>query len=113
MSHVVLRTFLIMIKWGWGKFFPEIGKWRTPTIMDKKATYSNSSLKLWIERKYATDLIQVKSQKKGFVFLVSSDTKRYHKSFPKASKGVFAISLKQILHFILTFIPVFWSQQGL
>ena len=34
-----------------------------PIIKDKKVTYSNSSLKLWKERKYATELVPVKSYK--------------------------------------------------
>ena len=46
---------LIIIKWEWGKFFPKVGKWLTRTIKDKKITYSNSSLKVQIERKYTTD----------------------------------------------------------
>ena len=45
----------ITIKWGWGKFFPDIGKWLTPTIKDKKLTYSISSLKVKTEKKYACD----------------------------------------------------------
>ena len=82
---------LIMIKWDWGKFFPKIGKWLTLTIKDKKVTYSKSSLKLWIERKHATELIP-NSEKLQDKYSISccKDTKRYHKSFPKASKGVFA-----------------------
>ena len=32
---------------------------------------TNSSLKLWIERKYAIELIPVKIYKKGLVFLVA------------------------------------------
>ena len=39
----------------------------SPIIKDKKVTYSNSSLK---ERKCATELIPVKSYKKGLIFLV-------------------------------------------
>ena len=42
----------------------------SPIIKDKKVTYSNSSLKLRKERKYATELIPVKSYKKGLIFLV-------------------------------------------
>ena len=62
---------LIIIKWDCGKFFPKIGKWLTPIIKSKKVIYSNSSLKVWLERKYAIDLIPVKGYKKGFVFLVT------------------------------------------
>ena len=42
-----------------------------PIIKSKKVIYSNSSLKVWLERKYAIDLIPVKGYKKGFVFLVT------------------------------------------
>ena len=58
----------VMLLWGhsliiikWDKFFPKIGKWLTPTIKDKKVAYFNSLPKVWIERKYAIDLIPVKS----------------------------------------------------
>ena len=60
-----------VIKWDWGTFFPKIGKWLTPTIKDKKVTYPNSLLKLYIEGKHVIDLNPVKSYKKGFVFLVT------------------------------------------
>ena len=39
-----------------------------PTTKDKNVTFSNSSLTVWIERKYDIDLISVKSYKKDFVF---------------------------------------------
>ena len=39
-----------------------------PAIKHKKVTYSNSSLKLWMERKYANEFMPVKSYKKGPVF---------------------------------------------
>ena len=42
----------------------------SPIIKDKKVTYSNSSLKLWKKRKYATELIPVKSYNKDLIFLV-------------------------------------------
>ena len=42
----------------------------SPIIKDKKVTHSNSSLKLWKERRYATELLPVKSYKKGLIFLV-------------------------------------------
>ena len=42
----------------------------SPIIKDNKVTYSDSSLKLGKERKYATELIPVKSYKKGLIFLV-------------------------------------------
>ena len=41
-----------------------------PTNKDKKVTYSNSSPKTMIWRKYAIKLIPVKSYKKDLVFLV-------------------------------------------
>ena len=41
------------------------------------------------EIKYDIELILVKSYTKGIVFLVANTLKdRYHKYFPKASKGV-------------------------
>ena len=52
---------LIKFKWEWEKFFSKIGKWLTPTIKDKKVTCSNSSLRLWFERKYVIELMPVKS----------------------------------------------------
>ena len=71
MGNVVLGNSLIIIKWDWGKFFPKIGKRLTLTIECKKVTYSNSSLNLWIERKYAIELIPVKSYKKCLIFLAA------------------------------------------
>ena len=62
---------LLIIKWDWGKFFPKIDNWFIPTIKDKKATYFNPLLKVCAEKKYAIDLIPVKSYKKGFMFLMS------------------------------------------
>ena len=41
----------------------------SPIIKDKKVTYSNSSLNLLRERKYATELIPVKSYQRGLIFL--------------------------------------------
>ena len=58
-----------------GKFFQEIEKWLIPTINDKKVNYSNSSLKLWKERKYVIELIPMKSYEKGLLFLVSKTLK--------------------------------------
>ena len=83
---------MILIKCDWGEFFPKIGKRLIPTIKVKELTYSNSSLKLRKERKYAIKIIPVKSNQKGLVFFCDTDSKRYNKSFPKASKGVFAIA---------------------
>ena len=65
-------------------------------MKDKKLTYSNWSLKvkLWIERKYTIKLIPVKSYKKATVFVAYGKvTGRYHKSFPKPSKGVCIIAI--------------------
>ena len=62
---------LLIIKWDWGKFFPKIDNWFIPTIKDKKATYFNPLLKVYAEKKYAIDLIPVKSYKKGFMFLMT------------------------------------------
>ena len=53
------------------EIFPKNRKMRlSPIIKDKKVTYSKPSLKLWKERKDATELIPVKSYKKGLIFLV-------------------------------------------
>ena len=60
----------------------------SPIIKDKKVTYSNSSPKLRKERKYPTELIPVKSYKNP----CGKDSRRYHKSFAKAFKGVFTIA---------------------
>ena len=43
------------------EIFSKIGKWLTPTIKDKKVTCSNSSLRLWFERKYVIELMPVKT----------------------------------------------------
>ena len=53
-------------EWDWGKFFPKIRSF-TPKFQDKKVTYSNSSLKLTIEKKYVIELIRVES----YVFFVA------------------------------------------
>ena len=71
------------------EIFPKNRKIKlSPIIKDKKVTYSNLSLKLWKERKYATELIPVKSYKNS----CSKDSTRYHKSFAKDTKGVFTIA---------------------
>ena len=86
----------------------------SPIIKDKKVTYSNSSLKLRKERKYATKLIPY------IIFLiflvvvedvVVEDSRRYHKSFAKASKGR-CFHNSQLLSLFQCF-AVFWSHQGL
>ena len=56
MGNVVLGTYSYD-KCDWGKFFPKIVKWLTPSIKDKKVTYSDSSLKLWTKRKDEIELI--------------------------------------------------------
>ena len=73
---------LIKIKWDREKIFSKIGK-LTTTNKDKKVTYYNSSLKLWLERKYTIELMLMKNWRKGLVFLVA---KRI-----KAKNGVFTI----------------------
>ena len=75
---------LIMIKWDWGKFFPKVGKWLTPTFRNQKVTYCSSSL--WIEGKCAIDLIPVKSYKGGLVFLVAKILKDITNHSIKAAK---------------------------
>ena len=55
--------------------FSRNGKWPTPTIKDKKVTYSNSSFKLWTERIYAIELILVKSYKKCLIFVMGKTLK--------------------------------------
>ena len=65
----------IIIKYDSGKCFLKIGKWSTPKIKSKKVTYSNSSLKLWIDRNYTIELISLKSYKEGLVFLVAKTLK--------------------------------------
>ena len=44
-----------------GKIFPKKGKCLTVTITDKRVPYSSSSLKPWKKRKYASELIPLKS----------------------------------------------------
>ena len=47
---------LIINKCDWRKFFPKIVKWLAPTISEgQKVTCSDSSLKLWAERKHAIE----------------------------------------------------------
>ena len=76
-GKVILGTFCqIIIKCGaWRKFSPKAGKWLTPTIKDKNVACSNSSIKLWKERKYGNELKLVKSYKKGLEFLVAKTLK--------------------------------------
>ena len=62
--------YLITIKWDWGKFSLQCENDSPLQLRTKKVVYSNSSLELRIEKKYATDLIPAKSYKKCFVFLV-------------------------------------------
>ena len=56
----------------------------------QKATYFNSSFKLCKERKYDISRILVKKYKDPYFLWQKS--KRYHKSFTKASKVVFTIA---------------------
>ena len=48
-------------------------------------TYSNSSLKLWLVKKYAIELISVKGYKQHIAFLMAKTLKdiRYSLRFPK------------------------------
>ena len=46
-----------------------------PKIMDKKVTYSNLQVILWKGKKYATELIPVKSYMKGLTFLMTKTLK--------------------------------------
>ena len=48
--NLVICGYNMIIEWEWVTFFHEI-KWLTLLLKDKKVTYSNSSLKLWIEEK--------------------------------------------------------------
>ena len=85
---------LMIIKWDWGKFFLKVGKCLTPTIKNEKVIYSNSSPKLWIDRKYAINLIPVKSYKKGFVFLWTMTLKDITNQSLKLVKVFSQISFK-------------------
>ena len=64
----------------------------THTYIKKKKnlTYSNS-VATYEQRQNATEKIPVKSYLKGSIYC-GKDTNRYHKSFPKACNGVFAIA---------------------
>ena len=59
-----------------------------PILKDKKWIYSNSTLKLWKERKHTIELIPVKSYKKVIVYPVTK-TVKYYKSLARASRGLF------------------------
>ena len=87
LGNHVLGTFSYNNQRRLREFFPKIGKYLTPAINDEIVTYSNAWLKLWIERKFAIVLIPVL---KSFISF-GKDAKRYHKSFPKASKYIFTI----------------------
>ena len=66
---------LVINKSDLGKFLPKIVKWFTPTIKDKKVTYSNSSLKNYEQRENIPLNLLVKSYKKGPVFFVAKTLK--------------------------------------
>ena len=55
-------------------------------IKEKKVTYSNSSLKLWKERKYTISIILVKKYEKGLIFLVAKRVKDITNHLPKLAK---------------------------
>ena len=56
-----------------------------PCNLEQKRTYSNSLLKLQMKSKYAIELSPVKLS-------CGKDTKRYRKSFPKASTCVLTLA---------------------
>ena len=75
-----------------------------PIIKNKKVTHSNSLLKLWTERRYAIELIPVKSYKKGPVFPMTKTLKDIRSYSLKLEKVVFYNSLsylKPMPHFVL------------
>ena len=72
--------------------FPSIRKWSTPITKDKKVTNSNSSLKLLKRKKicYWSDTYEKLSE--NSCISCGKDSKKYHKSFVKASKDTFKIA---------------------
>lgn len=56
-------------------FLHKITEWLTTTVKDKNVTYCNSSVKLWLERKYNIKLIPFETYKDGLVFLVAKAIK--------------------------------------
>ena len=57
------------------KLLPKMRKWTTPTTKTAKVSYYNSSLKLSIETKYATEFSPVNSYKECLVFFVKKTLK--------------------------------------
>ena len=76
-----------------------------PTIREKEVTYSDPSLKLGIERKYAIELMPVKSYEKDLVFPLAKAIKdiTYHSLKLKCFHSSL-FHLKQMPHFI-TMLP--------
>ena len=92
-----LRHSFIIIKCNWEESFPKMGLWLWTFNKGKQVTYSNSSFKLWIERKYAIELIPVKIYKKYLVFLV----KKTPKVIKIASLWLVKVKAHALLYFIL------------
>ena len=57
-------------------------------IKDEKVTYSNSSLKLWKDRKYTSELAPVKIYKKVLVFFVAKIVKDITNYLLKQAKAL-------------------------
>ena len=113
--HIWLMLFighsLIIIRWGWERFFSKIGKWHTPTIKYKRIAHSNSLFKLWLERKFASNLRPLESYKKDVVFLVATTLKDITNHSLKLGKAAYPISSQYLT--LLQWFPVFWRQQVL
>ena len=84
-------------------------KSKITTIKDIKVIYSNSSLKLWKERKYAIEQILMKSYKNFLVFLVARSLKDNVNPNPCSFTIVYPISIQCLTLF--QWIPVFRSHQ--
>ena len=70
------------------KNFPKIETCLITTVKDKKVTYSKSSLKLWMGRKYAIKVILVKSYKKILLFFLTKTLKDIRNDSLKLAKGL-------------------------
>ena len=75
-------------------FVPNIGKWPPPKTTGKRVTYSNSSIKLQKERKYAIELIPVKNYKEG---LMAKRVKNITNHFLKLTKVSSQKSVPQVI----------------
>ena len=74
------------------EIFPNIRKWITSINKYKEPSCPNSSLKLWKERRYATELISVKSYKKGLKFLEVKTVKDITNHLQKLEKVFFIVA---------------------